>query len=64
MAIKSYPYLVSPIYLAIALAVIMLSPVTILTVIPARLHFLIASGTSFLGISLTPRIAKSIILSF
>ena len=49
--------LVKPIYLAIALAVIILSPVTIRTVIPARWHLLIAEGTSFLGISLTPIIA-------
>jgi hypothetical protein len=46
-----------PISLAMALAVMMLSPVTILTVIPAWWHFLMASGTSFLGISLTPIIA-------
>lgn len=64
IAIKSSPSLVSPIYLAIAFAVIMLSPVTILTVIAALLDFLIASGTSFLGISFTPIIAKRIICSF
>lgn len=62
--IKSSPSLVSPIYFAIALAVIILSPVTILTVIPALLHFLIASGTSFLGMSLTPMIARSMMFSF
>ena len=50
----SSPYLMIPTYLAIALAVIRLSPVTILTLIPALLHCLIASGTSYLGISLTP----------
>ena len=38
----------------IARAVLMLSPVTILTVIPAFLHFLIASGTSALLLSLIP----------
>ena len=53
-----------PTSLAIALAVTMLSPVTILTVIPAPWHFLIASGTSFLGSSLTPIIAINVILSF
>lgn len=47
-----------PIYSAIALAVIKLSPVTILIVIPAILHFWIASGTSSLGTSLTPMIAR------
>ena len=49
-----------PTSLAIAFAVIMLSPVTILTVIPAPLHFRIASGTSGLGISLTPMIVSSV----
>ena len=64
IAMKSSPSLVSPISLAIALAVIILSPVTILTVIPALLHFIIAPGTSFLGMSLTPIMAKSMIFSF
>ena len=49
---------------AIAFAVTMLSPVTILTVIPAPWHFLMASGTSFLGSSLTPIIAIKVMLSF
>jgi hypothetical protein len=49
-----------PISSAMALAVIRLSPVTILTVIPAFLHFLIAYGTSGLGISFTPIIANSV----
>lgn len=49
-----------PISSAIALAVNRLSPVTILTVIPAFLHFLIAYGTSGLGISFTPIIVKSV----
>jgi hypothetical protein len=40
--------------------VIILSPVTILTVIPALWHCLIASGTYFLGISCTPKIATAI----
>lgn len=43
-----------------ALAVIRLSPVTILTVIPALLHLRIASGTSGLGISLTPMIVNKV----
>jgi len=47
-----------PISSAIALAVIKLSPVTILTVIPAFLHFLMASGTYGLGMSFTPIIVK------
>jgi hypothetical protein len=40
--------------LAIASAVILLSPVTILTLIPATTHFSIAPGTSFLNTSLIP----------
>lgn len=64
---KSLPYItkdyvsfgdIIPIYSAIAFAVIKLSPVTILTVIPATLHFRMAYGTSGLGISLTPIIVK------
>lgn len=43
--------------LAIAIAVILLSPVTILTVIPALWHLATASGTSGLMISLIPTIA-------
>lgn len=50
------PSLTIPISLAIAVAVIILSPVTILTLIPALWHLLMASSTSFLGISLTPMI--------
>ena len=42
----------------------MLSPVTILTLIPAPLHFLIADGTSGLGISFTPIMDNNIKLSF
>ncbi len=45
-----------PISLAMAVAVIILSPVTILTLIPALWHLPMASYTSFLGISLTPMI--------
>ena len=47
-----------PISSAIALAVIRLSPVTIRIVIPAILHFFMASGTSGLAISFTPIIAR------
>lgn len=57
-AILSSPGLMIPIYSAIALAVIKLSPVTILIVIPAILHFWMASGTSYLGTSLTPIIPR------
>ena len=57
---ESY-YLSRPISRAIAFAVIMLSPVTILTVIPAIWHFFMASGTSFLGLSLTPITASKVI---
>ena len=46
-----------PTSVAIALAVMILSPVTIRTFIPAFLHFTIASGTYGLGTSLTPTIA-------
>jgi hypothetical protein len=53
-----------PISLAIALAVIILSPVTILTMIPALWHLMMASGTYFLGISLTPIMPNNMILSF
>ena len=49
-----------PTSLAIALAVTILSPVTILTLIPALWHLAIASGTSGLAISWTPIIAKRI----
>lgn len=55
---------IMPTSFAIARAVMMLSPVTIRTVIPARWHFLIASGTSFLGMSCTPRIAIAIKFDF
>jgi accessory gene regulator protein AgrB len=47
-----------------ALAVTILSPVTILTVIPALWQSLMESGTYFLGISLTPMTANKIKLSF
>jgi hypothetical protein len=53
-----------PTYLAIVLAVVILSPVTILTLIPAFLHLAIASGTSGLKTSLTPKTAKSTDLDF
>ena len=46
--------------LAIALAVTILSPVTILTLIPALWHWAIACGTSGLGISCTPIIVNRI----
>lgn len=46
--------LIIPISSAMALAVIKLSPVTILTVIPAILHLRIAYGTSGRAISFTP----------
>lgn len=68
-SIKSLPYItklvvslweIMPIYSAIALAVIKLSPVTIRTVIPAFLHLFIAYGTSGLGISLTPIIHNKV----
>lgn len=70
--IKSAPYIamlpspgfIIPISSAIALAVIKLSPVTILIVIPAILHFWIASGTSSLGTSLTPIIPNNISSDF
>lgn len=42
---KSSPEWIMPHLIAIARAVLMLSPVTIRTVMPARWHFLIASGT-------------------
>ena len=48
------PSFIMPTSLAMARAVIILSPVTILTFIPALWHFMIASGTSFLGRSRTP----------
>ena len=54
-----YP-LIIPTSLAMALAVTMLSPVTILTLIPAVWHWAIAWGTSGLGMSCTPMMAKSI----
>lgn len=43
-----------------AFAVIKLSPVTILTVTPALLHFLMASGTSGRAMSLTPIIVNKV----
>ena len=42
---KSSPGVTMPHLVAMARAVLMLSPVTILTVMPARLHLAIASGT-------------------
>lgn len=51
-------YLIIPTSFAIAFAVIILSPVTILTFMPARWHLRIAEGTSFLGMSRTPKIAN------
>lgn len=58
MAMLPSPGWMIPIYSAIALAVIKLSPVTIRIVIPAILHFCIASGTYSLGTSLTPIIPR------
>jgi hypothetical protein len=46
--------------LAIAMAVVKLSPVTILTLTPASLHYPTASGTSYLMISLIPAMAQSV----
>lgn len=45
---------------AIALAVLLLSPVTILTFIPALLHYWTALGTSSLKISFMPKIASKV----
>ena len=62
-SIKSAPFITKlfklsgltiPHSIAIALAVIKLSPVTILTLTPAALHLAIAPGTSYLKISLIP----------
>lgn len=53
-----------PIYSAMALAVTKLSPVTILTVIPAFLQSLIDSSTYGLGTSLTPIIINKVNPSF
>ncbi len=50
--------------LAIAVAVTILSPVTILTLIPAFLHFSTAEGTSTLNTSLIPIIANNVKLCF
>jgi hypothetical protein len=50
-------------YFAIAVAVYVLSPVTILTVIPAILHLLTASGTDYFRGSLIP-VMPSTIISF
>lgn len=49
-----------PTSLAMALAVTILSPVTILTLIPALWHLAIASGTYGLAISCTPIMARTI----
>lgn len=51
----SSPSLMIPTSLAMAFAVMMLSPVTILTLIPALWHLTIAPGTSLRGMSLTPK---------
>jgi hypothetical protein len=56
----SSPYFMMPTSLAIALAVIILSPVTILTFIPALWHLMMAPGTYFLGMSRTPKIVIKI----
>ena len=71
ISLNSAPYITNwsllvsnPISLAIAFAVMRLSPVTIRTVIPAMWHFLIASGTSARGLSLTPTTAIRVIFSF
>lgn len=64
MAKNSFYSETKPISLAMALAVMILSPVTILTMIPALWHSLMASGTYFLGISLTPTTAIKTKLSF
>lgn len=50
--------------LAIALAVLLLSPVTILTLIPAVLHYFTAKGTSSLKISFIPKIPNKTKLDF
>lgn len=50
--------------LAMAFAVIKLSPVTIRTFIPATLHFYIASGTSFRNTSFTPINARQVSSDF
>ena len=65
-SITRFPSLGSmmPIYSAMALAVSKLSPVTIRIVMPAILHFLMASWTSGLAISLTPMIARHISSDF
>jgi len=47
--------LIMPHSIAIALAVSKLSPVTILTLTPAYLHFAMAPGTSCLRISFIPK---------
>ena len=56
----SFPYSIIPHSLAIALAVNLLSPVTILTFIPANLQRETALGTSYLRISLIPRTATKV----
>ena len=63
-AIAFLLFLKIPIYLAIAVAVMILSPVTILTVIPALWHDSIASCTSGRGMSLIPTISISMRLCF
>lgn len=63
-AIAFLLFLKRPIYFAIAVAVMILSPVTILTVMPALWHDSIASCTSGRGMSLIPTIAMSMRLCF
>ena len=54
------PSLIIPTSLAMAFAVMILSPVTILTFITALWHLAMASGTSFLGMSRTPKMQTKI----
>lgn len=58
------PGWIMPISSAMALAVMRLSPVTMRMVMPAILHFCMASGTSSLGTSFTPMIHKQISYCF
>lgn len=57
---KSSPGLIIPHFIAIDLAVFTLSPVTILTVMPAFWHLLIAAGTSSLTGSSIPTIQRQV----
>jgi hypothetical protein len=56
--------MIIPTSFAIVLAVMTLSPVTILTLIPAFLHLAIAPGTSGLKTSLTPNTANKMSFDF